>query len=591
MYWPPLIYLLPHAVALVIEMLVAAYALKRHRVRGALLFALSVLCQAWWTLGYALELGTPFLDGKIFWDNLQFLGAAGWVLGFFAFGLAYTRTRLVMPRLVWAVNLLVVGTYLVLVFADAHLHLIRPTAELVEEDEVLALVYPFTTATWLVYGYASVLFGVTTWILLRHARASRAPYRSQAAAVVIGALVPFVGGAFTMLGLVPGPLRDISPLTFAAGNVVIAWGLFRYRFLDLVPVARDVVFDNLRDMVCVLDEKHRLIDGNRALFEAIGRKREDVIGGLDRDIFARWGALLERFRTLDTARAVIDVELAGQQRSLELSLDTIRDSREREVARVFVAHDVTELKQAEFALQRTNADLREMNQELDAFSYSVSHDLRAPARVMAGFSKRLLDRSGGDLEPDARKLVERIEANARRMQELIDDLLAFSRLGRKPLALVKVEPLALVKQVMADLEGETSTRNVKFELGELPPARADPSLLRQVFANLLGNAVKFSKGKDPAVIRVGAETKDGVPVYFVADNGVGFDMAHSERLFAVFQRLHGSDDFEGTGIGLASSKRIIARHGGKIWAASTPEQGATFYFTLEGAGDEPKGAE
>ncbi len=175
MYWPPLVYLLPHTIALVIELVVAGYALKRHRVRGAVLFALSVLCQAWWTLGYALELGTPFLEGKIFWDNLQFLGAAGWVLAFFAFGLAYTRTRLVRPRLIWTLNFAVVGTYLLLVFADDTFHLIRPTAELVEEYEVLALVYPFTTATWLVYGYAAVLFGVTTFSLLRHARASRAP--------------------------------------------------------------------------------------------------------------------------------------------------------------------------------------------------------------------------------------------------------------------------------------------------------------------------------------------------------------------------------------------------------------------------------
>ncbi len=582
MHWPPLVYLLPHTVALLIALVIAGYALKRHHVRGALLFALSVSCQAWWTLGYAIELGTPFLEGKIFWDNLQFLGAAGWVLAFFAFGLAYTRTRLVRPRLVWTANTLVIGAYLLLVFFDGRFHWIRPTAKLVSRGDILALVYPFTAATWLVYGYASFLFGVTTWILLRHARAARAPYRSQAAAVVIGALIPFIGGAFTLLEVVPGPHRDISPLTFAAGNVVIAWGLFRYRFLDLVPVARDVVFDNLRDMVCVLDHKHRLIDGNHALFEALGRRREEVIGRLDRDVFARWGALLERFRKLDNAREVIEVELGGRARSLELSLDTILDQRGRAMARVFVAHDVTELKQAELALKRTNEDLRGMNQELDAFSYSVSHDLRAPARVMAGFSKRLLERSGADLDPDARKLVERIEINARRMQELIDDLLAFSRLGRKPLSVVKADPLSLVKTVMADLEGETATRNVEFEIGELPPAEADPSLLRQVFANLLGNAVKFTKGRDPAVIRVGARLERDVPVYFVGDNGVGFDMSQSGRLFAVFQRLHGAEEFEGTGIGLASTKRIVSRHGGKIWAESAPGKGATFYFTLRG---------
>jgi PAS domain S-box-containing protein len=583
MVWPPFVYLLPHALALLLELSVAAYALRRHQTRGALLFALMVLCQAWWTLGYVLEIGTPSLEGKIFWDNLQYLGVAGWVLTFFAFGLSYTRTRLVRPALVWSANALVIGAFLALVFFDRRLLLVRPTVELLEDGDLVTLDYPFTAVTWFAYGYACLLIGVTTFILLRHARAARAPYRSQAVAVVIGTLIPFVGIAFTLAGVVPGPLRDISPVTFALGDLVIAWGLFRYRFLDLVPVARDVVFDNLRDMVCVLDAKHRLIDGNRALFEALGRKREEVIGGLDRDVFAEWGALAEHFRKLDNAREVVEVELAGRHRSLELSLDTIRDLRGREVARVFVAHDIGELKQVERALTRTNEELSAMNQELDAFSYSVSHDLRAPARVMAGFSKRLLERHAADLDPEAKKLVERIEVNARRMQELIDDLLSFSRLGRRPLSLVVTEPRALAKQVMADLEGETANRPVKFELGELPPAYADPSLLRQVFANLLGNAVKFTKGKVPAVIRVGAREQAGETVYYVSDNGVGFDMSNYDRLFSVFQRLHSEKEFEGTGIGLANSKRIVERHGGKIWAESAPGEGATFYFTLRTA--------
>ena len=223
--------------------------------------------------------------------------------------------------------------------------------------------------------------------------------------------------------------------------------------------------------------------------------------------------------------------------------------------------------------------------ELEAFAYSVSHDLRAPLRGMDAFSQILQKKYAAHMDEDALHCLHMIRDNARQMGHLIDDLLAFSRLSQQPLRKERVDQEALVRAVLQSLQAEQKGRQIDLTIGELPAADADPRLLRQVWVNLIANALKFSKGRDTAVIRVGSETQNGAPVYYVQDNGVGFDMRYVHKLFGVFQRLHRAEDYEGTGVGLAIVQRIIARHGGRIWAQAAKNQGATFYFTLQGVQD------
>jgi light-regulated signal transduction histidine kinase (bacteriophytochrome) len=223
--------------------------------------------------------------------------------------------------------------------------------------------------------------------------------------------------------------------------------------------------------------------------------------------------------------------------------------------------------------------------ELDAFAYSVSHDLRAPLRGMDAFSQILQKSHKANMDEDALHCLQMIRDNAQQMGRLIDDLLAFSRLSQQPLRKERVDQEALVRAVLRSLLGEHKDRQIDVAIGDLPEADADPQLVRQVWVNLIANALKYSKGRDTTVIRVGSETTGGVPVYHVQDNGVGFDMRYAHKLFGVFQRLHRAEDYEGTGVGLAIVQRIIARHGGRIWAQAVKNQGATFYFTLQGAQD------
>jgi light-regulated signal transduction histidine kinase (bacteriophytochrome) len=250
---------------------------------------------------------------------------------------------------------------------------------------------------------------------------------------------------------------------------------------------------------------------------------------------------------------------------------------------------VAALAAQEMQLRLRAEQLQQANSELEAFAYSVSHDLRAPLRAINGFSRILLEDHAPHLSDTARHYLHLVSDSARHMGQLIDDLLTFSRLSRQPLKLQRVVCADLVRQVLAELLHEHEGRRVDIAIGDLPVCQADPSLLKQVFVNLLANALKFTRSRDVAVITVGCRENGGERVYFVQDNGAGFDMQYVDKLFGVFQRLHRADEYEGTGVGLAIVQRILHRHGGRIWAEATVNQGATFYFTLGGdsAQDDP----
>lgn len=241
-----------------------------------------------------------------------------------------------------------------------------------------------------------------------------------------------------------------------------------------------------------------------------------------------------------------------------------------------------ELNRSQDELLSLNTKLKDANLELESFSYSVSHDLRAPLRHIDGYIAMLIEDAGSNLSSGARRYLDVIRDASRQMGVLIDDLLAFSRTGRIEMSETQVDLEALARAGIRDLEMSTQARKIIWQVSSLPAVVGDPSMLRQVFANLLGNAVKYTRPRDAALIEVGsAGMEDGRAIVFVRDNGVGFDMKYAGNLFGVFQRLHGADEFEGTGIGLANVSRIITRHGGRVWAEAAPDRGATFYFTLQ----------
>jgi len=231
-------------------------------------------------------------------------------------------------------------------------------------------------------------------------------------------------------------------------------------------------------------------------------------------------------------------------------------------------------------IRERTVELESANNELEAFSYSVSHDLRAPLRHIGGFAGMLAESAASTLTETDRRYLNLILGSVAQMSRLIDDLLDFSRMGRAEMRRTEVNLQDLLLRVIEGIQPEVDGRNILWEKGPLPVVQADPSLLRQVFANLLLNAIKYTRTRDPAKIEISCKVEPEETVILVRDNGVGFDMQYADKLFGVFQRLHSKEEFEGTGIGLANVRRIIARHGGRTWAEGKVGEGATFYFSL-----------
>lgn len=355
--------------------------------------------------------------------------------------------------------------------------------------------------------------------------------------------------------------------------------------------------DHMPDIVVLCDVERKILFVNEAALEAIGGGARDLVGGsgedvLPEDMYAAYLPIIDRaIETGEVHESSATVRLGSEERFMDIVCVPLlgADGSVREV--VCIAHDLTDRYRAERevrdlaesledTVEQRTLELVGANAELESFSYTVSHDLKAPLRAIDGFSALLMEGHGHEMSDDARRLVAVIRESVQRMGHLVDGLLDFSRLGRRSLAVEPIDMHRLVSGLVADAARTSEDRCITFSVGQLPTIQGDATMIRQVFENLIANAIKFTRDRPQATIEIGCRLEGGEQVFFVSDNGAGFDATYKDKLFKVFERLHYADEFPGTGVGLAIVKRVVEKHGGSVSATGAVDEGATITVAL-----------
>ena len=361
------------------------------------------------------------------------------------------------------------------------------------------------------------------------------------------------------------------------------------RYRSLVELSPDALFVETNERIVFINSAGTKLLGASSAQQIVGRSLQEFVHPDD------WSTARNRLKQLrEDGKPLSFIEqrlkkLDGRPVDVEIAAAPLVFAGKK--AAQVIAHDIRERKRAEEEIRTLNTDLEQRvrertveleaaNKELEAFSYSVSHDLRAPLRHIEGFVEILAATTAESLDRESQRHLDTIAESAKQMGRLIDDLLTFSRTARAELTKAPTDLPSLLQSVMRDLAQEARERQVQWVIGRLPQVQADHALLRQVLLNLLGNALKYTRTRNPARIEVGCCDDKSEDIIFVRDNGVGFDMRYAHKLFGVFQSLHRASDFEGTGVGLANVRRIIHRHGGRTWAEGEIDKGAAFYFSL-----------
>ncbi|HNB53400.1 MAG TPA: histidine kinase N-terminal 7TM domain-containing protein [Anaerolineales bacterium] len=574
-------YLLPYFISLMISLGIAVYAWRRREVESAAVFAILCLSEAFWTFGYIYELTSHTLAGKIFWDNWQFVAMFFATGSWFYFALKFSGRLPAKPKLFLIGLGLLPFIATLVIYTDQFHRGFRPNALLVPGEPFSALTYDYSPFIWVtfVYAYALGLGGIG--VLIVKSFRDKGLYQIQSILILCGLVAPMVGGALTMANITLSYQRDTAPLTFAIGNLFITWGLFRFQIFDIVPIARDLLVENMTSSLIVLDMKNRVVDINPVALNLISKSYEEVIGQPATIVFAQFPDMLVRFGDVREIKTELFAILNDAPQYFEVDITPIYHKNQTFAGRMIQVRNISERKQMEQTLKERTRELEIANQELEAFSYSVSHDLRAPLRAVEGFSTILLGEVEG-INPDAQHYISRIKSASAQMKELIDGLLALAHVSRAQIQKTEVDLSRIAQEIIVDLQQTDPNRKVDWSVHLGLYTEGDARLLRAVLENFLSNAWKFTRHQLTAKIEFGMNQVSNQEIYFVRDNGAGFDQTYADKLFAPFQRLHRSDEFEGTGIGLATVQRIIHRHGGQVWAEGHVGQGATFYFTLAG---------
>ncbi len=578
-------YTLPFLGAALVSMAVALYAWRLRATAGAAAFAVLNLGIAEWVLTYALELAGMDLQTKVFWSRAEYIGLAITQVSWLVFTLEYAgRERWLTRR-----NLALLVTIPILIQGlvwtnDAH-GLIWAKTTLNTSGPVLVVDYTPGALYWLNVAYTYLVLFLGSLLLVRTLLRAPHLYRIQVAVMLVGVSAPWVMSALYFAGFKPYGLEP-TPLAFTLTGLALAWGLFRFRLLDMVPAARDAVVESMGDFVIVLDMQGRIVDLNPAAAQRFGVKARDVIGRRGRDVIAAPPDLIERYANATEAHAEIALSAGEVQRHYDMRISPLC-RRGRVAGRLVVLRDITERKLAEEALRERNAELQMRNEELDAFTHTVAHDLKAPLSTILGFADMLDQGYETFTAEQVQEGLQTIARSAEKIDRIIEELLLLAGVRRATIQMEPLEMGAIVEEALEQVRWLVKERGATL----IVPARdAWPLALgygpwvEEVWANYLSNALKY--GGDPPYVELGATVQaDGVVRFWVRDNGRGLTAEEQARLFTPFTRLD-QVRVRGHGLGLSIVRRIVERLGGQVGVESEAGQGSVFSFTLPAATEQ-----
>ncbi len=580
-------YIIIQTAAGLLAALIAWHAWRRRALPGSSHFVLLMVAVAEWAFVGAAELASTEIEVKIFWAKLSYLGLVSVAPAWLLFVLNYSQQSgwLAGRRgaLLWVLPLIIIG----LALTNEWHHLIWTRITPFSEAPGALLVYDHGPAGWIstFYGYFLLLIGAV--MLIQTTQHTPALYRWQIWTLLVGLCIPWLANILYFIQW-PLPGLDLTPVAFATTGLVIAWNIFRFQLFDLVPIARDALVENMRDGVLLLDAHNRIVDLNPAASQLINRSSAETIGQPAEIALTDWPELLATYRETVETPTEVRLDRERSEQWLESKVTLLRDQQQRLTGRLIVLHDITARKQTEAALRQFAQELQAKNNELDAFTHTVAHDLKNPLAVLVGYSE-LLENDENDLsEKNRQQCVSTITRLGLSMANIIDELLLLATVDR--IEDVKIGPVDMsdvVANALARLSYPIAEAHAEITIPERFPVVVSHSpWLEQVWINYMSNAIKY--GGNPPQIEVGfneleqPDAQGGLQFRFwVRDNGPGLTREEQAKLFTEFTRLS-RIRIEGHGLGLSIVRRIVKKLGGQAGVESKVGQGSTFWFTLPG---------
>jgi len=594
--WQEATYLFPYIMALLLSLSVAHYTWRRRSVPTTSTFAWYAYAQTAMVLGFILELLSPDLPSKIFWDNFQWVGIFVALVALFLFTVQHTGYRPPYYRRLLTASVVFSGFSLLLIYTDRWHGLLRPTAVLIPGEPFDALYYDFSPATWMIFIGCYLIVFYSLALLTRSLWEPRPLYRAQTRLILLGAALPTLGTLLTLLGVVQTFQRDITPFALAAGNLIIAWGIFRYRVFDILPVARDAVIESMQDAVVVLDPDWRIVDANPAVQQWTGRTATAVVGLPFQEVFPHWQMYLLLENSPSSQQKETQHVTSSGTSYLTLAVTPLTDRHGRLSGQILVIHDITARKQAEEELnnraealvllnaeiETANKHLQALSQVKDQFVANVSHELRTPITNL----KLCLDllKLNGQKSDIYLSILGR---ETERLENLIESLLLLSRLDRTAMSLNFLPQNLnwLVEKLVHDRMTLASQKSLALKLSltpDLPLVQVDASLMERVLDILLTNSMNYTPADGMIWVSTSWDAGREMVGLSVQDTGPGVPPAEQKQLFQRFFRGQAANDTgtAGTGLGLAIANEIVGLHRGQIDVYSPGEPGEGACFTV-----------